>query len=338
MFLGEDFAQLVFLGLVAAAVGGVALVLLMPLLTSGSAAQRVKAISEGKKGFSPPRKSFAAKLLEGGKDNRRKQIEESVRQIEQTGKKERAKRLSLRAMIAQAGLDFTPRVFWLMSFGVGVVVILAALVLGMPIYVALPAGFVGMFGLPRWLLGFLRRRRQNVFLDDFADAIDVMVRGLRSGLPISDAMRIIAGETGPPVGPEFIEVIEGQRIGLTIDQGIERMYERVPLAEVRFLGIVIAIQSKAGGNLSEALSNLSKVLRDRKRMKAKIRSASQEAKSSAAIIGSMPILLLGFISWANPTYMDPMYSTMAGNLMLVGSGIWMVMGILVMKKMINFDI
>ena len=126
------------------------------------------------------------------------------------------------------------------------------------------------------------------FLNDFADAIDVMVRGLKSGLPVTDAMKVIATETAPPVGPEFIEVVEGQRIGITIDQGIERMFERMPLAEVNFLAIVMAIQSKTGGNLSEALSNLSKVLRDRKKMKAKITAVSQEAKSSAAIIGSLP--------------------------------------------------
>ena len=151
-------------------------------------------------------------------------------------------------------------------------------------------------------------------------------------------MRVIAAETGPPVGPEFTEVIEGQRIGLTIDQGIDRMYDRMPLPEVKFLGIVIAIQSKSGGNLSEALSNLAKVLRDRKRMKAKIRSASQEAKSSAAIIGALPLLLMGFISWANPTYMKPMFATTSGHIMMVVSALWMLTGVLVMKKMINFDI
>jgi len=164
-----------------------------------------------------------------------------------------------------------------------------------------------------------------------------MVRGLKSGLPVTDAMKVIASETPAPVGPEFLEVVEGQRIGISVDQGIERMYERMPLAEVNFLAIVMAIQAKTGGNLSEALSNLSKVLRDRKKMKAKIRSMSQEAKSSAAIIGSLPFLIMGALTVLNPAYLNPLWDTTVGNIMVIGSGIWMCLGILVMRKMINFD-
>ncbi len=132
-----------------------------------------------------------------------------------------------------------------------------------------------------------------------------MVRGLKAGLPLSDAMKVIAAESPAPVGPEFLEVVEGQRVGIAIDQGIERMFERMPLAEVNFLGIVIAIQSKTGGNLAEALGNLSKVLRDRKRMKQKIAAVSQEAKASAMIIGSLPFFICGALSVLNPEYLDP---------------------------------
>ena len=152
-----------------------------------------------------------------------------------------------------------------------------------------------------------------------------MVRGLKAGLPVSDAMKIIAAESGPPVGPEFLEVVEGQRVGITIDQGIERMYERMPLSEVNFLGIVMAIQAKTGGNLSEALNNLSKVLRDRKKMKAKIRAVSQEAKSSAAIIGSLPFVIMGALTILNPDLSQCRCShTDTGNIMLVGCGLWML--------------
>ncbi len=192
--------------------------------------------------------------------------------------------------------------------------------------------------MPRWFIKFLRTRRQNVFLNDFADAIDVMVRGLKSGLPVTDAMKIIANESGPPVGPEFNEVVEGQRIGISVDQGIERMVERMPLAEVNFLAIVMAIQSKTGGNLSEALGNLSKVLRDRKKMKAKIRSMSQEAKSSAAIIGSLPFIIMAALSVLNPEYLNPLLYTTIGNIMLGACAVWMTTGVLVMRKMINFEI
>ena len=170
------------------------------------------------------------------------------------------------------------------------------------------------------------------------DAIDIMVRGLKAGLPLSDAMRIIATESAPPLGPEFMEVVEGQRLGIAIDQGIERMFERIPLPEVSFLGIVIGIQSKSGGNLSEALGNLSRVLRERKKLKAKIRSMSQEAKSSAAIIGSLPFLIVGALVFISPDYLEPLFSTSTGHMILIGSGVWMLGGILVMRSMINFDI
>ena len=212
------------------------------------------------------------------------------------------------------------------------------MILGVPWFVYLGTGFVGVLGLPRWFLGFLRNRRQNVFLNDFADAIDVMVRGLKAGLPVSEAMKIIASESGPPVGPEFMEVVEGQRVGISIDQGIERMVDRMPLSEVNFLAIVMTIQSKTGGNLSEALSNLSRVLRDRKKMKQKIRAVSQEAKSSAAIIGSLPFVIMGALTVLNPNYLSPLFNTQMGNMLLVGSATWMMIGVLVMRKMINFEI
>jgi tight adherence protein B len=155
---------------------------------------------------------------------------------------------------------------------------------------------------------------------------------------MSDAMKIIAAESTPPIGPEFWEVVEGQRVGITIEQGLERMYERISLQEVSFLAIVMAIQSKTGGNLTETLSNLARVLRDRRKMKSKIRSVSQEAKSSAAIIGCLPFLIMGALTFINPAYLAPLFQTQTGNIMLMGCGIWMLVGIIVMRKMINFNI
>ncbi|MEP6827307.1 MAG: type II secretion system F family protein, partial [Aestuariivirga sp.] len=237
-----------------------------------------------------------------------------------------------------AGYDFTPRTCYIMSVVLGVGLAMGGLVMGAPLPLVGILAFVGTLGLPRWILGHMVKRRQNKFLNDFADAIDVVVRGLKSGLPVTEAMKIIATEQGPPVGPEFLEVVEGQRIGIPIDQGIERMVERVPLPEVNFLAIVMTIQSKTGGNLSEALANLSRVLRDRKKMKAKIRSVSQEAKSSAAIIGSLPFFITAAMYFLNPTYLEPMFTTSTGHILLVASGIWMTTGVLVMRKMIAFEI
>jgi tight adherence protein B len=337
MYFGEDLSQMAFIVMVAVAVGGVAVALLYPVFGSGGAGKRVKAVAEGRR-QSSAKQATITKLIEGQKDSRRKQIQESLKQIEDRSKSERKKRMTLRMLIMQSGLDIQPRVFWLISVAVGALFAAVPLIFGIVWYVAVLTAIVGVFGFPRWFLGFLRRRRQNVFLNDFADAIDVMVRGLKAGLPVSDAMKVIAAEQGPPVGPEFLEVVEGQRVGIAIDQGIERMYERVPLSEVNFLGIVMAIQSKTGGNLSEALSNLSRVLRDRKKMKAKIRAVSQEAKSSAAIIGALPFVIMGALTVLNPEYLNPLFNTSVGNIMLVGCGVWMLTGVLIMRKMINFQI
>jgi tight adherence protein B len=333
---GEDLTQIAFLFMIAVSVGALLLTVLYPYFSgSAAAARRVKAVAENAK--QPEKKGIRARLLsEDPKDTRRKQLQESLKQVEER-EKQRKKRLTLRLMLMQAGLETTPRVFWLFSFAVGAALGLATMIAGAPIYVAAVAAAVGMLGLPRWFLSFLRKRRQSVFLNDFADAIDVMVRGLKAGLPITDAMKVIASETPAPVGPEFSEIVEGQRIGITIDQGIERMFERMPLAEVNFLGIVMAIQQKTGGNLAEALNNLSKVLRDRKKMKAKIKSVSQEAKASAAIIGSLPFLITGGMMVLNPEYLNPLFDTKTGNIMIAGSVLWMGTGVLVMRKMINFD-
>ena len=335
MFFGENLVQIAFIAMVAVAVGGAAVALLFPLMTDGSAQARMRAVAENRK--AAPKQSMMSRFVDNQKDGRRKQIQESLKQIE-VREKQRRKRLTLRMLLMQSGLDISVRAFWVFSFLSGVLFAVPPLVFGIPWYVSVMGGIVGMFGFPRWFLGFLRRRRQSVFLNDFADAIDVMVRGLKAGLPVSDAMKVIAAESGPPVGPEFTEVVEGQRVGITIDQGIERMFERMPLSEVNFLGIVMAIQSKTGGNLSEALNNLSKVLRDRKKMKAKIRAVSQEAKSSAAIIGSLPFVIMGGLTVLNPEYLNPLFHTSTGNIMLAGCGLWMLTGVLVMRKMINFEI
>jgi tight adherence protein B len=166
--------------------------------------------------------------------------------------------------------------------------------------------------------------------------VDIIIRGLKAGLPLSDAMRVIGAETGPPIGPEFLEIVEGQRLGIPLDQGFERLAERFPLPEVMFLSIVIGIQSKAGGNLAEALGNLSRMLRERKKMKSRIRAMSQEAKTSAMIIGSLPFLVGGGLYVLSPDYLRPFLDTQVGNLVLAACLLWMLIGILVMRKMINF--
>jgi tight adherence protein B len=331
---GAELTDIAFIFTVAVAVGGLAIALIYPLISNNSSARRIDAISSGKK---EAKSSFRSRFQEDTKDIRRRNIQESLnKQKEDTEKKK--KKVTLSTLITQAGLQWSLRTYWLFSAICAVFFFIGPLTLDMPLYVCGISAFAGFLGFPRWLLGYLKTRRQNVFLNDFADAIDVMVRGLKAGLPVSEAMKIIAAESGPPVGPEFMEVVDGQRVGITIDQGFERMVERIPLPEVNFLAIVMTIQSKTGGNLSEALGNLSRVLRDRKKMKNKIKAVSQEAKSSAAIIGSLPFIIMGGLLMLNPAYLNPLFETELGNMMMIGSGLWMTTGVLVMRKMINFQI
>jgi tight adherence protein B len=181
------------------------------------------------------------------------------------------------------------------------------------------------------------RRRQEKFLVEFANAIDIIVRGIKSGLPLPDCLQIIAAESPEPVKGEFIDLVEQQKVGVPLSRAFERMHERMPLQEVNFFAIVIAIQSQTGGNLAEALGNLSQVLRDRYRLQAKVRAFSSEAKASALIIGSLPPCVMLLVYITTPSYIGILFHEKLGNLMLIASGVWMLIGVLIMRKMINFD-
>ena len=171
----------------------------------------------------------------------------------------------------------------------------------------------------------------------FPDAVDVIVRGIKAGLPLLDSLKLIATETEEPLRSEFRGIIETQAIGIPIGQACLRLYERMPLPEANFFGIVISIQQRAGGNLSEALGNLSKVLRDRKKMKAKIQAMSMEAKASAGIIGALPPAVMTLVYITSPQYISLLWTEPLGRMMLAASAVWMFIGIMVMRKMINFD-
>ncbi|MCP4936248.1 MAG: type II secretion system F family protein [bacterium] len=269
---------------------------------------------------------------------RRKVVQDVLEELD-TRQKENAK-VSMRQRLSQAGLSISPFVFYLIS-AVNAVILgaITYMFVGESIapFAAGAASFTGGIGLPRWVIKFLSARRQRKFVDQLANAIDIIVRGVKTGLPLNDCIGIIAAESPAPLGQEFAKIVEEQRIGVTLAQGIERMYERVPLQEVSFLSIVISIQSAAGGNLAEALQNLSNVLRERKKLEGKVRAFSQEAKSSAAIIGSLPVLVMGAVYMSKPDYIMILFDERSGNMMLAGSAVWMLMGVLMMRKMINFD-
>ncbi len=266
---------------------------------------------------------------------RRKQILDNLKENE---RQQRKAKLNIGARIQQAGLSFSPKQFWIGSVIFGVVVMLLGLMLRIMPILAVGLGFAGALGLPRWMLGFLCANRHKKFTEEFPGAIDIVVRGIKSGLPVNDCLRIIAKETPQPLAGEFTTVVENVGMGLTITEALEKMYLRMPTAEVRFLTIVMAIQSKTGGNLAEALSNLSTVLRARKLMKEKIKAMSGEAIASAFIIGSLPPGIMILVSVSSPGYMAPMFADPRGHIMLLGGALWMLSGIFVMRKMINFKI
>lgn len=264
---------------------------------------------------------------------RRKQI---LAQLKEAERSQRKASVSLGSKLQQAGLKLKPVHFWIGSIVTGLligVVILA--VSGNPL-IALGSAFVSGFGLPRWLVGFLAGGRLKAFTAHFPDAIDIIVRGIRSGLPVHDCLKIIAKETPAPVGPEFQTLVESTGMGVELPQALDRMYERMPTNELRFFTIVLAIQAKTGGNLAEALANLSTVLRARKLMREKIKALSSEAVASAAIIGSLPPGVVGLISVVAPDYMLMMFTDPRGQLMLMGGLFWMACGVFTMKKMISF--
>jgi tight adherence protein B len=266
---------------------------------------------------------------------RREQVEASLKEIESRNKQSRSPPLNVR--LTQAGVSWTKQQFLIGSGVFGFIVAAVVFFLDLGPLPALMLGFAAGAGLPRWLLSFLKKRRENKFLELFPDAIDVVVRGIKSGLPLGDSLRVIAHESPEPVGSEFRHVLETQAVGLPLGEACAKLFERMPLAEANFFAIVIAIQQKSGGNLSEALGNLSKVLRDRKKMKAKIKAMSTEAKASASIIGALPIAVMTIVYLTSPDYIVLLWTERLGQIMLAGCAIWMSIGVMVMKKMINFD-
>ena len=247
-------------------------------------------------------------------------------------------RVSLENQLEQAGLEIRRNQYYIGSFVLALIFALTGFVSGQQYWVTGLLFVIGGLGFPKWVVGFLRARRQKKFVTEFSNAIDVIVRGVKSGLPVNECLKIISREAPAPVCDEFHMLTEGMRVGMSLEQSLERMHDRMPIQEVNFFGIVLLIQQKTGGNLAEALGNLSNVLRGRKLMEGKIKALSAEAKASAYIIGSLPFLVMGAVKMASPEYLDPLFTTKTGNFILIGAGLWMGMGIMVMKKMCQIKV
>ncbi len=314
-------------------VGGIVGAALYPLLAGESRQKkRLQSITTNR--------NMSDRRAAADENRRKRNVEEAVKELEEQQKATARKgaKPSLTLRTRQAGLSWSRNFYLGVSIVVGVIafpVVLFTTSAG-PL-IAMAFAFASALTLPYGYVNFKRNRRFKRFSNEFPNAVDVIVRGVKAGLPLIDCLKVIASDSQEPVRSEFQEIVEDQTLGLPLAEAVARLPERVPLAEANFFAIVIAIQSRTGGSLSEALSNLSKVLRDRKMMKAKIRAMSTEAKSSAGIIGSLPIIVTVLVYLTSPDYILLLFETKEGNMVLAGCVTWMMMGVGVMKKMINFD-
>ena len=313
--------------LAATALGGVAWVFVYPMLSGEKKAEARRS--------SVARPEPAARQADKNQRSRREQVEGTLKELD--ARRQKDKKVALSTRITQAGLTWSSQKFWIISGVLAAAAFMLTFMGG-----GGPLGSAGMafaagFGVPRWILGFLKKRREKAFLKALPDAVDVIVRGIKAGLPLFDSIKVVAADAPEPLRSEFAAIVETQAVGMPLGEACMRLFDRMPLPEANFFGIVIAIQQKSGGNLSEALGNLSKVLRDRKKMAEKIQAMSMEAKASAAIIGSLPPIVMLLVYLSTPDYISLLWTNQTGQLMLVGCVIWMSIGIFVMKRMINFD-
>ena len=324
-----DLSFIAVVALATLAAGGVAYALFYPLLSGQARAEK-------------RRKEFASPVAARSFDReaqarvKRGQIAQSLKDIE--NRENTRNRLTLEQRILQAGLSWDRKKYYTVSAAMclGTALVLFAMS-GSPVLGG--AGLlIGGFGMPLWFLQHCRNRRLKKFGNEFPNAIDVITRGIKAGLPLNDCLRIIATEAAEPVKTEFRLIIESQTLGLPLSDAVAKLYERMPCAESNFFGIVLAIQQKTGGNLAETLGNLSRVIRDRRKMRDKINAVSMEAKASAGIIACLPPAVAIMVYLTSPRYIELLWLTQAGKFALVASAIWMLMGVLVMRKMINFNI
>ena len=323
-----DTRQFILIGLASIAAGGLTYSFIAPRMDGEiEGEKRKKALTTSRIGFNENVNKAA---------NRFKQVADSLQEIER--KKEAQDKLTLNDRIIQAGLTWDRNKFIMVSGICAIGFALAGLAIFGSIFAGIGGFVVGAFGVPNWILSFLRKRRVAAFIQELPNAIDIIVRGVKSGLPLGDCIRIIATESVEPVKGEFRQMVEAQTIGMSLPEAVAGISKRMPTPEANFFAIVVEIQSKAGGNLSEVLGNLSKVLRARRQMRGKVSAMSMEAKASAGIIASLPFVVAILVYLSSPDYIMILFTTEAGKITMVMSAIWMFFGIMSMKKMINFDI
>jgi tight adherence protein B len=311
------------------AVGAAGFALVPSMLGSSRAQKRIRALQGDIQ--ANRRESNAARERE----LRRRSVQEALKS--QTDSLRVRKRVPLQALIFQAGLKTKARAFIRNQVILGAACAVAVFLVQVPIYYAVLFGAAAGYVLPRWWLARKRKQYQNKFLDELPNAVEAIVRGVKSGLPLNDSIRLVAKEAKEPVKSEFGRVLDQQAVGKSMAEAVQILFDRVPLPEVNFFIVVITVQQQAGGNLSEALGNLSRVLRNRKAMKLKIKAMSSEAKASAGIIGSLPFVVAILVSLTSPTYLLPLVQTTTGQMWLGIAAVMLATGVFVMRKMVAFD-
>jgi tight adherence protein B len=323
-------SPLIYALLAALAIGAAGFALVPALLGSNRADKRMKALQGDMQ--ANRRESNAAR----DRESRRKNVQ-AVLKTQTDTLANAKKRVPLQGLIFQAGMRIKARDFIRNQVIVGAVVAILLFVVQVPWYYAVIFGAAGGYVAPRWWLGQRRKRYQNRFLDELPNAVEAIVRGVKSGLPLNDSIRLVSKEAKEPVKSEFGRVLDQQAVGKSMAEAVTILFDRIPLPEVNFFIVVITVQQQAGGNLSEALGNLSRVLRNRKAMKLKIKAMSSEAKASAGIIGSLPFIVAILVSLTSPTYLLPLVTTTTGQVWLGIAVLMLSTGIFIMKKMVAFD-
>jgi tight adherence protein B len=276
----------------------------------------------------------------GGRDNssaRRRQIQGKLKELEEQRKKVENKK-TLQDLLLQANVKMTAKKFYIVSLVVGIVATLGYAAMGYPWYGMIPVFIVGTLGLPRWWLKRRAKKRQTLFTKNFANAVDVIVRGVQSGLPVNECLNMLAREAPEPINTEFHQIVEGIKIGQTLDEVLDRGLKRIPTTEYKFFAIVMAIQQQTGGNLAETLSGLSGVLRERKKMQDQIKSMTAEARTTAMIIGSLPFCMTLLMTLTSYEYISLLWQSTMGQWMIAGGVTLISMGTLIMNNMIKFEI
>jgi tight adherence protein B len=277
-------------------------------------------LSDKKRGALPKRKSVQARL---------KVVE---------GARNQARGYKMRELLRLAGLTIELPHYLIGSGALASLLLAAIKLFGLSWAAAISGALIFGIGLPKFIVGSMAKRRVGRFGAQFADAIDVIVRGIRSGLPLGECMNIIGREMPDPMGAEFRQIIEAQKLGMPLQDAVARMVMRMPINDLRYFAIVIAIQQQTGGNLAETLAKLSEVLRARKRMRDKCHAFASEARASAMIIGSLPMVVILALAALAPQYISLLFTTDTGNAILLIGALTEISGLWVMHKMINFDL